>query len=176
MMDKEQQKMCSSCDGRIPIEALHCPYCATEQSSSAFEKTYLQQKALQDSLLSFYPPPYSLKKNNPIKQEEQKSATVLLKAPQEPVLEKKFVSATSGSSFPKIEEKTEREYQEDKNSFWPILLLSIAANLLIVGILQLLFSDEGYLRLEWNSHYWFFYCLASLPLFFLGYKKVYHFK
>ena len=176
MMDKERQKMCSSCDGRIPIEALHCPYCATEQSSSAFEKTYLQQKALQDSLLSFYPPPYSLKKNNPIKQDEQKSATVLLKSPQQPVLEKKFVSAASASSFPKIEEKTEREYQEDKNSFWPILLLSIAANLLIVGILQLLFSDEGYLRLEWNSHYWFFYCLASLPLFFLGYKKVYHFK
>ena len=127
------------------------------------------------------PPPYSLKKNLPIKQDEerlneQKSATVLLKAPKESVLEKKFVSASSSSVFPKIEEKTEKEYQEDKNSFWPILLLSIAANLFIVGILQLLFSDEGYLRLEWNSHYWFFYCLASLPLFFLGYKKVHHFK
>ena len=99
MMDKERQKMCSSCDGRIPVEALHCPYCATEQSSNAFEKNYLQQKALQDSLLSFYPPPYSLKKNHPSKQEEQKldeqkSATVLLKAPKGPVLEKKFVSAS----------------------------------------------------------------------------------
>jgi len=182
MMDKERQKMCSSCDGRIPVEALHCPYCATEQSSNAFEKNYLQQKALQDSLLSFYPPPYSLRKNHPIKQDEQKineqkSATVLLKAPkEEPILEKKFVSASSNSVFPKIEEKTEKEYQENKNSFWPILLLSIAANLFIVGILQLLFSDEGYLRLEWNSHYWFFYCLASLPLFFLGYKKVHYFK
>lgn len=176
MMDKERQKMCNSCDGRIPVEALHCPYCATEQSSNAFEKNYLHQKALQDSLLSFYPPPYSLKKNPPIKQDEQKSATVLLKTPKEPVLEKKFVSASSSSVFPKIEEKAEKEYQEDKNSFWPILLLSISANLFIVGILQLLFSDEGYLRLEWNSHYWFFYCLASLPLFLIGYKKIDHFK
>lgn len=181
MIDKERKKMCSNCDGRIPVEALHCPYCGTEQSSNAFEKSFLQQKALQDSLLSFYPPPYSLRKNHSIKQDEQKtheekSATLLLKTPKDPILEKKFVSATSSSVFPKIEEKTEKEYQEDRNSFWPILLLSIAANLFIIGILQLLFSDEGYLRLEWNSHYWFFYCLVSLPLFFLGYKKVDHFK
>lgn len=176
MMDKDRQKMCGNCDGRIPLEALHCPYCAAEQSSNAFEKNYLQQKALQDSLLSFYPPPYSLKKSNSINQNEQKNSTVLLKSIKEPILEKKFVSTSTTTSFPKIEEKTEMEYQEDKNSFWPILLLSVAANLLIVGILQLLFSDEGYLRLEWNSHYWFFYCLASLPLFILGYKKVHQFK
>ena len=176
MMDKDRQKMCGSCDGRIPFEALHCPYCAAEQSSNNFEKNYLQQKALQDSLLSFYPPPYSLKKNNSTNKDEQKSSTVLLKPIKEPILEKKFVSASNTTSFPKIEEKTEKEYQEDKNSFWPILWLSVAANLLVVGILQLLFSDDGYLRLEWNSHYWFFYCLASLPLFLLGYKKVHQFK
>lgn len=177
MMDKDRQKMCSSCDGRIPLEALHCPYCATEQSNSAFEKSYLQQKALQDSLLSFYPPPYSLKKNNNANQSEQNNSTVLLKSIKEPALEKKFISTPAAkASFPKVEEKTEMEYHEEKNGFWPILLLSVAANLLIVGMLQLLFSDEGYLRLEWNSHYWFFYCLASLPLFFLGYRKVHQFK
>ncbi len=86
--------------------------------------------------------------------------------------EKRFHSSTP-LGVPSIppEMQEEQQFADDKTSFWPILFLSIGANLLMLGLLQLFFSDQGFLRLEWDSSYWFVYCLAALPLVFLGYKK-----
>jgi hypothetical protein len=41
----------------------------------------------------------------------------------------------------------------------------------MLGLLQLFFSDSGKLKLEWDSSYWFVYCLAAAPLVLLGFKK-----
>jgi len=65
----------------------------------------------------------------------------------------------------------ESSQEKTQSAFWPLLLLSLGGNLLLLGLLQLLFSDNGLLRLEWNSSYWFIYALAALPLLFVGYKK-----
>lgn len=157
MKSNERQKMCTTCDGRIALEALACPYCGAEQSGSG--QVYLQHKSIQESLTSLYPPPYAAK-----------NATQ--SHYQELMPEKKF-QHTSASSSPQIHLDNQQEAPiEEKSSFWPLFALTVGSNLLVLGLLQLFFSDNGFLTLQWESRYWFVYCLGALPLFYIGYKKL----
>ena len=159
----ERQKMCTTCEGRIPLDANLCPYCGAEQGTSG--QIYLQHKSIQESLTSLYPPPYSAKNANSMKEHPIKMSP--------PESEKKFhpKSLTTNPSIP-IDNADEQNAIEEKTSFWPLLLLSIGANMLLLGLLQLFFSDNGFLTLQWDSQYWFIYCLVALPLLYLGFKKV----
>lgn len=74
---------------------------------------------------------------------------------------------------PTIEQE---EKAEDKGAFWPLLLLILGGNLLILGLLQFFFSESGHLRLEWDSKYWFVYCVLALPVLYFGFKKAKQFK
>ena len=151
----DRQKMCLSCEGRIPLDANLCPYCAAEQGSA----TFLQHKSIQESLTSLYPPPYGAKKES-LKVEGSMS-------------EKKFQAANPimNTSISHTPAEQSGATEEEKSSFWPLLLLSVGANLLVIGLLQLFFSEKGHLTLQWNSKYWFAYCLSALPLFYFGFKK-----
>lgn len=172
--------MCTSCDGRIPVDADVCPYCAAQQMGSppsAGNAKELLHQSLQDSLTSLYTPPYAGKSTGfmsagSVKTDIPHASHPL--PPKGPMAEKRFSGSTAVLGVPSIatESSDNPHIDEARNSFWPILLLSIAANLLTVGLLQLLFSDGGFLRLEWDSSNWYIYCLAALPLFFLGFKKV----
>lgn len=183
MQSKERQKMCPSCDGRIPVEAEHCPYCGAGQQSffNADPSLFERNQSLEDNLTALYQPPYRTGKI-----EEARAKTALPSSagysplqqekpepPREIMQEKKYQQTSPVLGIPTIpvDASEEQQAQADKSSFWPILFLSVAANLLVIGILQLFFSDEGVLRLEWSSQYWFVYCLAAIPLFFLGLKK-----
>ncbi len=177
MNPKDRQKMCSSCDGRISLDADTCPYCASEQKvgappvSSAKE---MHHQSLQDSLTSLYSPPYSGKSSAPLNPRSEKKEFPHTNNPsfaQEP-MEKRFNSSTLGAPTIPQHSAEEHPMEEDRSSFWPILFLSIGANLLTLGLIQLFFSDNGFLRLEWDSSYWFVYCLVALPLFFFGFRKV----
>lgn len=64
------------------------------------------------------------------------------------------------------------EKVEDKNSFLSLFLFLLGSNLLVLGLIQFFFSEEGVLRLEWDAKYWFIYCLFALPLVYLGFKKM----
>ncbi len=155
---QDRQKMCASCDGRIPLEADVCPYCASEQQIKS------NHQQLQDSLTALYQSPHAAKQSLDKKLEPLK----------EIMTEKRFNNASASLGIPTIPVESAQETEQDqgRSSFFPILLLSIGGNLLTIGLLQLFFSDNGFLRLEWNSSYWFVYCLAALPLFFFGFKKV----
>ena len=148
---KDRQKICPQCDGRISLDADLCPYCATDQSKVLVSSNHHQ--SLQNSLTTPYAPLYTAKTLKPV---------------NEPMVERK-INTTMGA--PTIPSAPETVSKESKGIFTPILLLSLAGNILTIGLLQLLFSDRGFLRLEWDSSYWFLYCLAALPLFYLGYKK-----
>lgn len=171
--------MCSSCDGRIPFDADICPYCAAGQGATPLPANSAKEqhhRSLQDSLTSLYSPSYAAKSPHLLNASEDKKdfpSTFKPEPPKDPMAEKRFNNATASLGIPTIplEASEEQHADEGKSSFWPILLLSIGANLLTVGLLQLFFSDNGFLRLEWDSSYWFVYCLAALPLFFLGFKK-----
>ena len=73
MKPNERQKMCATCDGRIPLDANLCPYCSAEQGTSG--QIYLQHKSIQESLTSsLYPPPYAVKNtSNPSQFQEPMS-------------------------------------------------------------------------------------------------------
>lgn len=170
--------MCSNCDGRIPIDADVCPYCAAEQRivASSSSPKELHHQSLQDSLTSLYSPPYAARNSSLLHPSGEKKDFLNPNKPEplkEPMAEKRFNNASSSSGLPSIPVDTgdEQHADEGRSSFWPILLLSIGANLLTIGLLQLFFSENGVLRLEWNSSYWFVYCLAAFPLFFFGFKK-----
>jgi hypothetical protein len=180
MHPKDRQKMCSSCEGRIPWSANACPYCAAEQvaapSGVAGSAQELHHQSLQDSLTSLYTPPYPGKGAgfmNPPGAAREVSSMSKPEPQKEPMAEKRLNSSSAvlGAPMIPVNSVEENPVDEGRSSFWPLLLLSIGGNLLTIGLLQLFFSDNGFLRLEWDGSYWFVYCLAALPLFFLGFKK-----
>lgn len=162
MQNKDRQKMCTNCDGRIPLDAEICPYCATHLTHHTSEPTSKERhhQSLQDSLTALYTPPYAAKSSG---FQEKKDPLKMAKPLAMP--EKKIPLQTNAP----IAEIPQED--DGRSTFWPILLLSIGANILTIGLLQLFFSDNGILRLEWNSKYWFVYCLLAGPLFFFGFKK-----
>lgn len=168
MKPNDRQKMCTNCDGRIPLDANLCPYCSSEQGTSG--QVYLQHKSIQESLTSLYPPPYAAKNANNVKEQFIKNPEYA--KPQEPMSERRYQQTTPSSS-PNIhlDHTEEQQTSAEKSSFWPLLLLSIGANIFVIGVLQLFFSDNGLLTLQWDSQYWFVYCLGALPLFYFGFKK-----
>jgi hypothetical protein len=175
MHPKDRQKMCTSCDGRIPFDADVCPYCSAQQVNiSTMPKTSkeLHHQSLQDSLTALYTPSYSGKSPSFLNS-EKKEFIPKAEPLKDSMADKRFQPTSPPLGVPTIpvDVPNEQHSDEGRTSFWPLLWLSIGANLLTVGLLQLFFSDQGFLRLEWDSSYWFVYCLAALPLFFFGFKK-----
>lgn len=169
--------MCAGCDGRIPFDADTCPYCSSAQAAVFTTAPKEPPQTIQGALSSLYPPPYAAKgtgATNTISFKNEIPGFNKSNPLNDPMVEKRFNNSSSVMGAPTIPVEASEEPQTDggKSSFWPVLLLSLGANLLLLGLLQLLFSDNGFLRLEWDSSYWFAYCLAALPLFFFGFKKV----
>lgn len=155
MKPVDRQKICSNCDGRIPMNAKECIYCGAELPEEV-QTPLFKQQTLQESLTSLYSPPYS-SRNQTLFQSEEEPAS---RSPSTPPSQ----SATAAAS----QEESEADI---KSSFLPILLLVVGSNLFTVGLLQFFFSSNGLLALEWDSSFWFLYCLTALPLCYFGYKK-----
>jgi hypothetical protein len=157
----------------IPIDAIMCPYCNAalweNQSESASFQTpsYKQQPSVNGNFSSLYSPPYSGKEQPT---HEEFPSSMKKKAESFKSAQRINTPATGLDDTYALEKEDSQVGQ--KSIFWAILLLSLAVNLVMLGLLQLFFSDGGFLRLEWRSSYWFIYCLISLPLFYLGIRKV----
>ena len=65
MKPSERQKICSHCDGRIPIDAMQCLYCGADASKIAEPSSFSKHQALEDSLTSLYKPQYSKPNTTP---------------------------------------------------------------------------------------------------------------
>lgn len=157
MKTTDKEKMCMSCEGRIPLNADKCSYCGAEQKSS-YRTPIFQNQSLEDSLASLYTPPYQGKRpqfTKPTEEPMQIYKEVTEKPQMDPIL-----------GTPPQEEEVPA-----KSSLWTTVLLFAGANFLFLGLMQLFFSKNGVLRLEWDAHYWFLYCLVAAPCLFFGYKK-----
>jgi hypothetical protein len=157
----DRQKMCINCDARIAVDAKECPFCGADNAQETSHTPPPSQKnqSLQDSLTSLYSPPYP-----------GKSATYSTHVDENPK-KPTFQTVTPEKKAAPSAEALNAEEQEEKSVFWPLLMLSAGSLALTLGLLQFFFSERGFLRLEWNSSYWFFYCLFALPLLYFGYKK-----
>lgn len=146
MKPVDRQKMCPNCDGRVAYDVTQCPYCfAILQVENSPPPKSMSPASSQDNLSALYTPPYSSK---PAEAAAPKAALHS---------EKENISFKEAS---------------DSKIFLPILLLTLASNLFTLGILQFFFSDHGVVRLEINANYWFLMLFVSLPLFYLGWKKL----
>lgn len=172
MKSAEKEKICISCEGRIPLDAKVCHYCATDQQTpkmqNSFQAPIFQNQSLEDSLTSLYTPPYQGKRPS-FGQAPEPSA------PYKPMYDQDatpYKEVSKNYSIDPLIGATVDEEPERKNGVLPTLLLTAGANVFILGLMQLFFSKKGVLRLEWNANWWFFYCLLGAPLLYFGYKKL----
>jgi len=169
MTTTEKEKMCVSCEGRIPFDSEVCPYCAVKQSGSSqnsFQAPIFENQSLEDSLTSLYTPPYQGKRP----QFGQQSQTQPEQSYEEPSMYKEVTEKPEMN--PLLGAIVEDEEMPPKSSLIPTTLLFAGANITLIGLMQLFFSKNGVLRLEWNANYWFFFCLIGIPLLYFGFKKV----
>ena len=176
MKTADKQKMCSNCHGRIPVEAETCLYCGQEQADQLVEAsaqtTLFEQQSLQDSLTSLYSPPYASKRSAFLEQEEDPPPPpVRIQPPTReiPELKSSFIQKEESFSIDKEEESDEAS-PSSKGSIFSLLLMILGGNVFTLGLMQLFFSEGNTLRLEWHTESWYLYCLAAVPLLFVGYR------
>lgn len=167
MKPSDRQKICSQCDGRVPIDATECFYCGMDLSknmSNAAKNATPSHASLEQSLQGLYSPSQSSR---------AKGQDAYMRSSYTPPSQKLEPSKQPTFSHPHAPQVG----QEEKKSttpidFWGILALCIGSNLLMLGLLQIILSENGMLRLEWSSSFWYLYCLLGAPAFFFGYKKL----
>ena len=180
MKNIDKEKMCVSCEGRIHFTADVCPYCATDQTASSMHNSFkaplFQSQSLEDSLTSLYTPPYQGKRPQFAQQiaEEVHSEERMIDSPmyEEPVQQMYREVKRQPELNPLLGATHHEEEDIKESSLWPILFLIGGVNFAILGLMQLFFSKNGVLSLEWNANYWFLHCLISAPLLFYGFRKL----
>lgn len=170
------KQICWYCEGNVSIEALQCCFCGSELSSgnnhsSPVEKETLSsdpphepevavETPLDESLARFYKPPYLIR-------ERFAAPTPIEKID-------KTIDTNSELSERVVDDEiseTASESDEIGNSdALSLLLLSLGAFLLTLGLLLFFFAEEGSVTLQWNTNYWFIYCFLSLPSLYFGFR------
>lgn len=168
---QKKQKLCWNCEGNVSVEALYCPFCGSDlHQHEVMEKDYaLSSKKEttssypqeQTNLASLYTPPYRPTHSGfgvPSYQEESTNIYEEEAYPEEE------------TSYSRGQEAVEEAPQKVDVGIWPLLFLSIGSNLLTIGLLLFFFSDKGKVVLEWNSYFWFVYCILATPILMFGWK------
>lgn len=146
---KDKKKLCPQCEGTIPYQMPHCPFCGFEH----FIKETSTAKTLSNQGLSaLYHPPYLAQSIGEVRKEVKDSP--------------ELNSDPAANPFP------ERSLEDRlaKVELITIVLLSIGGQFMMLGLMLLLFSVDGVVTLQWKSQYWYFYSLFSIPFLLLGLK------
>ncbi len=176
MEQLERTKVCWNCEADVSYEATYCPFCGTDLLTSSIEKSGQSPKqdhkfsdqSLQESLASLYKPPYSMRNRQGFGvPDERAESSYLEKEPPKKESEDLPTLPEEG-----IQPLNEKEEVTRKGHILPLLFLMIGAHLFILGALIIFCSKDGMVTLEWKSHFWFIYCLVSLPLLYFGGKML----
>lgn len=152
MQSQKRQRTCWNCEGAVSLEALYCPFCGSDMQQE--EESMGEEPSAQYAPV--YEPPYS---------PSQRGYGV----PAE-VRTDFYHQDHSSYSGRQETESEELPAKKSEAGLWPLLFLSMGMNLMTLGLLLFFFSDRGKLILEWNSYYWFIYCILSVPLLMFGWK------
>jgi hypothetical protein len=155
VLASKRKKMCWNCDGSVSFDSAYCPYCGNDLSQGGEAAQPAKEQKSDDSLASLYKPPYSAKNSDTSSRKQH--------AYVEEMASHDVFQADHEESEPPALTETDA-------GIWPLLFLSIGATLLTLGLLLFFFSENGRVVLEWNAHYWFLYCLVSVPMLMMGYK------
>ena len=159
MDKKDKKKLCAQCEGTIPYQLTHCPFCGYEPQKKNPAELLADASAQNAGLSSLYNPPYLSKSIG----ESRKETT------QEQI--NPYQELTEGK-----EDIQAVENHLAKMELIVILLISIGGQFMMLGLMLLLFSVDGYVTLQWKSKYWYFYCIFSIPFILLGLKLLKKFK
>lgn len=145
MKPKKRQKLCCHCEGEVDLDVIVCPFCAADlREEKPEQKTIYNPDVSLKNLgmqQSLYPPHYAPK---PLEESVNESLPA---------------------------EDAMAQEEETKNIWGPVILLTLGAQLLLFGILMLLFSHKGAMVLKWDARMWFIYILASIPFLIFGYRS-----
>ena len=152
MKPKKRQKLCSNCDGEIDLDVIVCPYCAADLREEKPEQHPAPAAVRplaggQQMSQSLYPPQYS-------SQETPDQPSIVTEAP---------AAEVSAPASPVEKEKT-------NSLVAPILLLTLGAQLFLLGALLVFLSSHGSLVLKWDARLWFLYIFAAVPCLIFGYR------
>lgn len=166
MYTKNKERLCWNCEGAVTRDAIFCPFCGSNvatQESPEDEEQLLAKLSQHKSqkLTSLYKPPYTPSQHSFGLQYSEHD--MFEEEPGKFFEEPKMKSSSFNSS-----EGT--EISTSVGGVWPIFFMSLGMNLLTLGLLLFFFSERGKLTLEWNSHYWFVYCVIALPILIFGWK------
>lgn len=159
MLETEKTKLCQFCEGTIPISVIHCPYCGSDLQTKKIEEKPWQEDlfAKEDFVKRFSPPYEDVKKRSPLDSKENKRDVPLEKGAE-----------------PKSQEEEKKSSSLAKRELLMIVLLTLGAELLALGLIILIFATEGELVLKWRlSRVFIPFSIAILCLFtgFFLYKK-----
>ena len=189
MKQVDQTKSCWSCEADVSFEATYCPFCGTDLLTSTIESATpskppsdkkFSNHTLQESLASLYKPPYSVRNQRGLGVPDEREESSFKKPPQletkdpfEQTYEQMEISEQA-AALPQnktLDAEDEGDISR-RGSILPLLFLMIGAHLFMLGALLLFCSKDGFVNLQWNSRFWFLYCLMGLPLLIFGGKMV----
>lgn len=138
--------MCYNCEGAIDLDVIVCPFCAAD----------LREEKPEQQAPS-YNPTHILKNLS-----TQQSLYPSQKPPEraEPEETEEELSPMASAE------------EEPRDIIGPTVLMTLGAQLLLFGLLMLIFSSKGVMVLKWDARLWYAYVLASIPLLIFGYKSV----
>ena len=163
----ERTRTCGNCEADVHIDATYCPFCGADlMATSMREETppprdpVFANHSVQESLASLYKPPYVSRDSRGLGVPDERRDTGYAEPERE-----SHVYNREELAPPQEEAPT-----QEGGGLWSILLLTVGANLLALGLILFFFSEGGTLTLKWNAHAWFLYCLVSVPLLMLGWR------
>lgn len=144
MKTKKRQKLCYNCEGEVDLDVIVCPFCAADLREEKPEQSISQVQQVYQNMdtQKSLYPPHYAPR---VREEEQEE----------------------------IPEGLQQDHEEEpKTSYGAIVLLTLGAQLLLLGLFTLFFSSKGALVLKWDARFWYFYVLASVPLIIFGVKSL----
>ena len=128
--------MCYNCEGEVDLDVIVCPFCAAD-----------------------------LREEKPEQLSPHFKQTVQKVDAQESLYPTHYASRIREEEEKKTAAPIQNEEEEPKVFYGPIILLTLGAQLLLLGLFMLFFANKGELVLKWDARFWYFYVLASIPLF-----------
>ncbi|MCK4934873.1 MAG: hypothetical protein KAR79_04735 [Simkaniaceae bacterium] len=166
-----KNKTCSSCDAELSIAATYCPFCGSDvlgpaKKAKSEGDSIFSDHSVQESLASLYKPPYSSRNRFGLGVPDERD---------EGDYSKSETQGASDALFQEYNEETlgkQETLVSKQGGFLSLLLLTVGAQLFILGLLLALFSSDGKLTLQWSSHLWYWYLLIAAPMLFLGFRQI----
>ena len=143
MKPKKRQKLCHNCEGEVDLDVIVCPYCAAD----------LREEKPEQAISLSHTPSFRFPQN-----------------PAESLYPSSSVTKEGGT--PLHEASFSSPEEKEKSLIAPTIFFTLGVQLLLLGLLIVLFSNKGTVVLKWDARYWVFYVMASIPLLIFGYKKL----